>query len=180
MEEDRGDCPNCGHSKIDSDSCIKCGIVFAKYQRVIPEDTSKIIKESQSKQKGSKMGPLILILIPLLIAAYTVYKYFSPDVNVYVEGSYTQTEAVAYVYADVNVSCLYKFGVKWNSMINYIITVTKRFMMRLKTSSTCRLTSWQLTIHSMRFFSPATISMNATEMPIVLIVSAEKKYFLGK
>lgn len=110
MEEDRGNCPNCGHIKINTDTCLRCGIVYSKYQRVTPEIISEITREPQTKQKGPRKGGLISILILLLVIAFVVYKYFSPDVKVYVEGTYTENEVEAYVYADVNVSCLNTFG----------------------------------------------------------------------
>ncbi|MGV7224611.1 MAG: hypothetical protein ACQ9MH_24235 [Nitrospinales bacterium] len=56
--------------------------------------------------------PLFLLFLVIFSGRMVCWWLFGPDVKVYVEGSYTDYEVQADIYADVYVSCLQGFGVQ--------------------------------------------------------------------
>jgi hypothetical protein len=67
--------------------------------------------EPRIKRQKSKKSLFLLFLV-IFSGRMACWWLFGPDVTVYVEGSYTDYEVQADIYADVHVSCLKGFGVK--------------------------------------------------------------------
>ena len=67
----------------------------------------------QPRLKRPKTKKLLFLLFLVIFSGRMVcWWLFGPDVKVYVEGSYTDYEVQADIYADVYVSCLKGFGVQ--------------------------------------------------------------------
>jgi len=67
--------------------------------------------EPRLKRQKTKKGLFLLFLV-IFSGRMVCWWLFGPDVKVYVEGSYTDYEVQADIYADVYVSCLKGFGVQ--------------------------------------------------------------------
>ena len=52
----------------------------------------------------------IIGIIALFVVAVKIWLYFSSDVKVWVEGTYTEQEILAKIYADIEIPCLTSFG----------------------------------------------------------------------
>jgi len=100
MDEDTIKCPKCGQINPNTNTCLSCGIIFAKYRESQSEPTSVATNEKTPKVKKVKK---VYILLPLLIfsSGLIYWWFFTPDVKVYVEVVYTPTEVQAYIFADV-------------------------------------------------------------------------------
>jgi len=67
--------------------------------------------QQRTKRKKAKKGLFVIALV-IFCGRLIGWWYFGPDVKVYVEGSFTEDEVQANIYADVYVSCLKGFGVQ--------------------------------------------------------------------
>ncbi len=104
-------CPKCEAISSDIETCINCGVVFAKYKMISIQSQPVTSTKPVSNKKNTKKA-IIIVVLTILSCALIYWWLFTPDVKIYVEGTYTENEVQAHVYADVNVSCLKGFGVQ--------------------------------------------------------------------
>jgi hypothetical protein len=82
-------CPKCGVSQNSADSCINCGLVFAKYYKAQemkepqPQENDEIPTSAppQEESKSPRYNFKLLLLIPICVAI-GVWFYFTPHLAV--------------------------------------------------------------------------------------------------
>ncbi|WP_163338647.1 trypsin-like peptidase domain-containing protein [Desulfopila sp. IMCC35008] len=82
MAGERFSCPKCGHSQSGGKECASCGVIFARYKRVLQrkkELAEQAAKEAEAAKK--KSSTLVMVVMALALVAVTAggtYYFVTP------------------------------------------------------------------------------------------------------